>query len=243
MRPKLIVFDALASFALVDLNKPEVADFTMSLFATLADESGACVLVTHHLYKTKDNISTPEQARVLVRGSTALVDRTRATYVLWSLGESKGKEICSAINEEWAREKVYNGCLAKENFGGDKSIKTFVRQPNGLLVVKNAALTASVPGQNIQLKADMVQAIAEAAENGQPYSKTGANGVYEQRATLPSSLRDMCKRKLWDLIDALLNAGEVVLCIAPGSTTKNKLDVPTGPFAQGISRVQPGALV
>ncbi len=137
MRPALIIFDPLASFALVDLNKPEVADFAMSLFAGLADETGACVLVTHHLSKSKENISTPEQARVLVRGSTAIVDRTRAAYVLWSPGESKGKELCAALGEPWARERVYCGCVAKENSGGDKSIKTYVRNSSGLLVARD----------------------------------------------------------------------------------------------------------
>ena len=241
MRPKLIVFDPLASFALVDLNKPEVADFTMGLFAGLADETGACVLVTHHLAKTKDNISTPEQARVLVRGSTAIVDRTRATYVLWSVSEARSKELCAALNTEWAREKVFCGCVAKENSGGDKSIKTYVRGPGGLLEVRDAAIRASKTGSQAMLEQELVQAVAEAAEALQPFAKTGSNGMYTRRAELPKSLANFGRQSLENMVDALLEKGEIVLCIPIGGSTKNRLDVPDGPIARAEARIQPGA--
>ena len=241
MQPKLIIFDPLASFALVDLNKPEVADFSMSLFASLADETGACVLVTHHLAKTKDNISTPEQARVLVRGSTAIVDRTRATYVLWSLSDARSKELCAAVNLEWAREKVFCGCVAKENSGGDKSIKTYIRNPNGLLEVQDAAIRQSKAGSQAMLEQDLTQAIAEAAEALQPFSRTGTNGLYARRAELPKSLAGCGRSTLETMVDVLLDKEAVVLCIPIGGTTKNRLDVPDGPIARATGRIQPGA--
>ena len=241
MQPKLIIFDPLASFALVDLNKPEVADFSMSLFASLADETGACVLVTHHLAKTKDNISTPEQARVLVRGSTAIVDRTRATYVLWSLPDARSKELCAAVNLEWAREKVFCGCVAKENSGGDKSIKTYIRNPNGLLEVQDAAIRQSKAGSQAMLEQDLTQAIAEAAEALQPFSRTGTNGLYARRAELPKSLAGCGRSTLETMVDVLLDKEAVVLCIPIGGTTKNRLDVPDGPIARATGRIQPGA--
>lgn len=241
MRPKLIIFDPLASFALVDLNKPEVADFTMSLFASLADETGACVLVTHHLSKTKDNIATPEQARVLVRGSTAIVDRTRATYVLWSVGEARSKELCAALGEPWARERVYCGCVAKENSGGDKGIKTYVRNACGLLEVRDAAIKASTAGKTLALEQAMERAVAEAAEASQPFTKSGANGLYARRAELPPELAKIGRDSLEKLVDALLDKGSIVLCIPIGGTTKNRLDVPNGPIARAERRIQPGA--
>ena len=241
MRPKLIVFDPLASFALVDLNKPEVADYTMSLFASLADETGACVLVTHHLAKTKDNISTPEQARVLVRGSTAIVDRTRATYVLWSVSDARSKELCAAINMDWARERVFCGCVAKENSGGDKSIKTYIRNPYGLLEVRDEAIRQSKAGSQALLEQELTRAVAEAAEALQPFSKTGANGLYARRAELPKALAGLGRGTLENMVDVLLDKEAIVLCIPIGGTTKNRLDVPDGPIARAESRIQPGA--
>ena len=242
IRPKLIVFDPLASFALVDLNKPEVADFTMSLFASLADETGACVIVTHHLSKSKDNnITTPEQARSLVRGSTALVDRTRATYVLWNATDAEGQEKCAALGESWKRNKVVKGCLTKENFGGDQSIKTFVRNEIGLLMVRDSELFASEAGKAGVLEEALVTAIAEAAESAQPFTKTGANGLFERRAELPAVLQNVGRRRLAPLVDKLLVEGRIVLAIPIGGTTKNRLDIPNGPIAAATHRIQPGA--
>ena len=241
MRPKLIIFDPLASFALIDLNKPEVADFTMSLFASLADETGACVLVTHHLAKSRDNIATPEAARALVRGSTAIVDRTRATYVLWGVGESQGKEICEVISEDWSRERVYRGCVAKENSGGDKSIKTFVRGANGLLVVKDAVLRNEKGGKGLLLEDALVEAVARAAESLQPFTRTGQNGLVERKAELPTELRDMGRPTLLSMVERLLLSGRIVTCIPIGGTTKNRLDIPGGPIATAQQRIQPGS--
>ncbi len=241
MRPRLIIFDPLASFALVDLNKPEVADFTMSLFASLADETGACVLVTHHLAKTRDNIATPEAARMLVRGSTAIVDRTRATYVLWSAGESQGREICAALGEEWHREKVYRGCVAKENSGGDKSIKTFVRGANGLLTVRDAAIGNSAAGRNAMLEESLAGAIAAAAAAARPFAKTGANGLYARRSELPAALRGMGKHSLELLADTLLLQERAVLRAPAGGIAKNRLHMPEGPIARAEQRIQPGS--
>ena len=197
--------------------------------------------MTHHLAKTKDNISTPEQARVLVRGSTAIVDRTRATYVLWSVSEARSKELCAAINMDWARERVFCGCVAKENSGGDKSIKTYVRNRYGLLEVQDAAIRQSKAGSQAMLEQDMVQAVAEAAEALQPFAKTGANGLYARRAELPKSLASCSKHTLESMVDILLDKEMIVLCIPIGGTTKNRLDVPDGPIARAESRIQPGA--
>lgn len=241
IRPKLVVFDPLSSFALLDLNKPEVATFAIGMFANLASETGACILVTHHLAKTKDNITTPEQARALVRGSTAIVDRTRGTYVLWGLGEKQAKHVCTSLGEEWERDKVIQGCLAKENFGGDKSIKTFVRRKNGLLVVRNADL-ASAARENVPALLESLElACADAARRGQPFTRTGANGLFARRQELPAMLKGISRHQLENAAQKLLDAQRLVLCISKGSTSKKWLDVPDGDFALGIGEIAKGA--
>ena len=241
VKPKLVVFDPLASFALVDLNKPEVANYTMSLFANLAIELDACIIVSHHLAKTRDNVTTPEQARSLVRGSTALVDRTRGTYVLWAVDDKRAKEICAIIGEEWQREKVYQGCLAKENFGGDKNIRTFVRAKNGLLTVCDDRIRESKDGRNLLVKNALVEAIAGAAQALQPFTKSGTNGLIARRSELPDDLKDIGRPTMEKLVESLLDEGRIVLCIPIGGTTKNRLDVPDGPIARAVERIQPGA--
>ena len=241
IKPKLVVFDPLSSFALLDLNRPEVATFAIGMFANLAAETGACIIVTHHLAKTRDNIATPEQARALVRGSTAIVDRARGAYVLWAVDEKQARSACSALGEEWERSKVIQGCLAKENFGGDKSIKTFVRRKNGLLVVRDADL-ANAARKNVPSSLDALEkACAEAAERGQPFTKTGANGLFVRSQELPLELRVLSRHQLEKLAQKLLDAQRLVLCITKGSTTKKWLDVPEGDFALGTGEIVSGA--
>ena len=169
------------------------------------------------------------------------MDRTRATYVLWSLSDARSKELCAAVNLEWAREKVFCGCVAKENSGGDKSIKTYIRNPNGLLEVQDAAIRQSKAGSQAMLEQDLTQAIAEAAEALQPFSRTGTNGLYARRAELPKSLAGCGRSTLETMVDVLLDKEAVVLCIPIGGTTKNRLDVPDGPIARATGRIQPGA--
>lgn len=241
MRPKLVVFDPLSSFALLDMNKPEVATFAIGMFANLASETGACILVTHHLAKTKENITTPEQARALVRGSTAIVDRTRGTYVLWHMGDKQSKAVCKSLGEKWKRGKVVQGCLAKENFGGDTSIKTFVRRENGLLIVRDDDLYNAAREDIPAMLECLENACAEAAARCQPYTKTGANGLYTRRQELPAMLRGLSRQTLEDLAQDLLEKHKLVLCISKGSTSKKWLDIPGGDFALGLGEIARGA--
>ena len=101
---KLIVVDPLASFVMADVNSdPAVGAFTTGLFASLATQTGAAVIVAHHLAKTKVKIASPEDARSLVRGSTAIVDGARSVYVLWGTDEKDSKMKCKHLGIEWQR--------------------------------------------------------------------------------------------------------------------------------------------
>ncbi|MBQ9453640.1 MAG: AAA family ATPase [Desulfovibrio sp.] len=241
IRPRLIVFDPLSSFASMDLNKSEFANYAMSMFAHLASITGACVIVLHHLAKSKDNITTPEQARTLVRGSTALIDRVRAAYVLWHAGEKQSREVCRLLGEEWKRNKIIMGCLCKENFGGDSSIKTFIRQDNGLLTVCDAKIKAAVSESVPDILDAIESACALAAERGQPFTQTGSTGIFERRDILPESLRSISKHKMCDYVQQLLMEKRLKKCVAKGSSTPKWLDVPGGDFYMGTGEIKTGA--
>lgn len=50
-------------------------------------------------------------------------------------------------------------------------------------------------------------AIARAARDGQPYTKTGGNGLYERRHELPEAFHAIGKHRLTGWVDALLAQG------------------------------------
>src|SRR6056297_928824 len=95
---KLVNFDPLASFVMADINAdPAVGAFTMALLASIGTETGAAVIVCHHLSKTSKNVHGHDDARNLVRGSTAIVDGARSVYLLWTMEDKRAKQVCSAL--------------------------------------------------------------------------------------------------------------------------------------------------
>ena len=73
---KLIIFDPLASFVHADVNSDPAAGAALTgLMSKICSETGASVMMCHHMTKVKDDtvISTPEQARNLIRGTSAIL--------------------------------------------------------------------------------------------------------------------------------------------------------------------------
>lgn len=242
LRPALIVIDPLASFVMADINTdPAVGAFTMGHMAQLAQETDAAVVLVHHLAKSKANVVTPEEARALIRGTSAIVDNARAAYVLWGVEEKAGRAACSALGVEWARNSVMKGCLVKSNGPGDREIKTWIRNKAGLLEVRNEQLRSVARERTPALLDSLAAACAEAAQRGQPFTKTGANGLFTRRQELPAELRSLARHPLETYAQRLLEAKRLVLCIAKGSTSKKWLDVPDGDFALGLGQFATGA--
>lgn len=242
LRPALIVIDPLASFVMADINAdPAVGAFTMGHMAQLAQETDAAVVLVHHLAKSKANVATPEEARALIRGTSAIVDNARAAYVLWNVEEKAGRTACAALGVDWARNRVMKGCLVKSNGPGDREIKTWIRNEAGLLEVRNEQLRSAARERTPALLDSLAAACAEAAQRGQPFTKTGANGLFTRRQELPAELRSLARHPLETYAQRLLEAKRLVLCIAKGSTSKKWLDVPDGDFALGMGQFAIGA--
>ena len=115
-----------------------------------------------------------------------------------------------------------------------------MRNEFGILIDGSADLRASAPVQE-DVHNLLASAIAAAAEAGQPYTKTGANGLFERRASLPAELHGISKTRFSKAVDALLERGRIVQAMASGSSTVKWLDVPGGPFALGIGEFKVGA--
>ena len=233
---KLVVFDPLASFVMADTNKdPVAASFMAGLFAYLATETGAAVIITHHMNKGNADkpIVSHDQAREAIRGTTALVDGVRMAYALWQTEKNNAQRVCKKLDIQWEHGCVFSGAVVKTNGPADKSIKTYIRNPeNGLLEVVDEALRAMEPSKKEVLNL-MVIEIAKAAQNGRPFTKAGSAGLWERREELSPELRGLGRDKTRAYIQDLLDDGEIGKHIAKGSTVPKWLDVKNGPFACG----------
>ena len=230
---KLIVIDPLASFVMADVNSdPAVGAFTTGLFASLATGTGAALIVAHHLAKTTKRIASPEDARALVRGSTAIVDGARSVYVLWGVDEKSSKTKCKHLGVEWQRNRIFYGCLVKSNGPGDRNIKTYSRNDAGLLEVVDSKIQQVAKEDTSVLLDMLLDDIEWFASQYHPFSRTGQNGVWEQKQDLNSVFKDMSQRILRGHVETLLKQKRIVTVAPKGSKNKNYLDVPGGTFSE-----------
>lgn len=227
---RLIILDPLQPLCALDLNVPENAQFVCSRLAALAASTGASVIVSHHFAKRE--ATTPEQAREAIRGTGGLVDGVRSVYALWHPKEDQAKEICKTLELSYQRGSVVMGGVVKANGKANLKVTTYLRDARGLLVDRSASLSTQKPDER-QLLSQLRDAIAYAAVEGKPYTKTGGNGVYERRHALPEVFHSIGKHKLVAWVDALLAEGELVVAMAKGSKILKWLDVPEGPVGQG----------
>ena len=242
---RLVVLDPLSSFMHADINAdPAAGSFATGLLASLATETGAAVIVAHHMRKPQGNrpISTVEQARDAVRGSSALVDGVRLVYALWPAPEEHRDYVFKALDEPAARNAVFQGAVVKANGPADRTIRSYVRAPTGLLVDVTARLRDHRRSHEDLMDA-LAGAIARAAGKGHPFTHYGGTGVYRQRHRLPPAFHGMGRNRIEALVQDLLNARPPILVkgMAGGSKEDKWLDVPTGPFARGVGEFVHGA--
>jgi hypothetical protein len=238
----LVNFDPLAAFVSADINAdPQAAQYVMGLIASLAEETGACILVAHHLAKERSVKEwSADHARMAIRGTSAIVDGVRVALAIWPAGNTKAAGICRTLEIEYRRSMVFEGAVVKANVGpADEKTRTLVRGPNGLLEAKDTDIEAT-RGDHDMVLYQLEQAIKRAAVGGRPFTKTGQAGVYHRREELPERVSEYGGRnKIEQMVQDLLAQERVVGCSYKSSPAK-WLDVPGGPFAEGTGEIEPG---
>nr|CRH06060.1 Putative TOPRIM domain protein [Candidatus Magnetococcus massalia] len=240
---RLVVIDPLQNFAGGDVNSdPAAGALFFSGLGRIAAETGATVLATHHFKKNSGKaIGSAAEAREAIRGTTALVDSGRWSYAIWEVEDSEAKKVCKQIGQRFQRESVYRGAVVKSNWPTDKTLRIYTRNPNSGLLADRTMDLERLGSKQPELMDLLITAIGKAASGGQPYTKTGGNGLYDRRSELPDKLSSIGRDKLVHMTDLLLQLGKIVLCVAGDSKLKKYLDVPDGEFAVGVGQFQVGA--
>ncbi|MBP2316525.1 AAA family ATPase [Azospirillum soli] len=241
---KLVVIDPLQVFLHGDLTTDTTgAAYAMAQFARLARETGAAIIINHHMRKPANGkpITSPEMAREAIRGTSALVDGVRCAYVLWPAEESTARSILKSLDRPYVPNQVLHGAVVKANAKADRGTRTYVRNHVGLLVDLTHQLRGDRP--SVELLMDlMVDKVRHFAETGRPFQHKGReHGVYANRHLLGPELFKLSRNRLEDIIERLLQADRIRKSAEKGSSVKKWLDVPEGPFAGGTGRVKSGA--
>ena len=241
----LLVIDPMASFVHADVNAdPAAGAAFMGMLAQISTETGATVMVNHHMAKIKDNdpVTTPEQARNLIRGTSAIVDGVRCAFSVWNVEEKTGRQRCKDLNVDYARNTVFDGAVVKANGPANRDIRHFIRNPNtGLLEdrsedIRNLALSETARNR-LQHMFDFV---AMMENDGSAVTKGGANdGAHEAIRTSSSgepcviSLKVCGETTVKNTITALQEAGRVDTYRLTQSGTNKWLGVTGGPLSRG----------
>ncbi|WP_341819959.1 AAA family ATPase [Wolbachia endosymbiont (group A) of Cydia strobilella] len=241
---KLIVFDPLASFVHADLNTdPAVGDYLMSLLSDLAGSTGASIITAHHMRKPKSEkpISTVEQARDAIRGTSALVNGVRCSYAFWSVEDTAKPTIFKSIGESVRQNALFYGAIVKANGLADRTLRTYLRnEETGLLEDITERLRIKNMNEK-DSKQHLMTAITRAAISGHPFTHTGSTGVYKQRHRLPEEFHSIGRDRMERIVQELLQTRKLVKGMATGSKEDKWLDIPSGPFARGVGKFSCGA--
>jgi 5S rRNA maturation endonuclease (ribonuclease M5) len=181
---KLIVIDPLASFVHADVNAdPAAGAAFMGLLAQMATETGATVIVNHHMAKVRDDtpITKPEQARNLIRGTSAIVDGVRSAFVVWSVDEGIGKQRCRDLNVPYTRNAVFDGAVVKSNGPANREIRHFIRNPDtGLLEDRSVDIRMVNQSSTVQERMrHLVDYVRMREDMGRAVTASGSDGIFE----------------------------------------------------------------
>ena len=193
---KLIIIDPMASFVHADVNAdPAAGAAFMGLLAQMATETGATVMVNHHMAKIRDNepVTTPEQARNLIRGTSAIVDGVRSAFAVWSVDEGTGRQRCRDLQLDYARNAVFDGAVVKSNGPANREIRHFIRNPDtGLLEDRSVDIRSLAMSSAVRERITHVVDFVRMRENdGRAVTQGGTNdGLYN--AVHESVLTEPC---------------------------------------------------
>ena len=214
---KLIVFDPLASFVHADVNADPAAGAALTgLLARIATETGAAVVVCHHMTKVKDDtsITKPEQARNLIRGTSALVDGVRCAFAVWQLDEKTARGRCNDLGIEYQRNRCFDGAVVKSNGPADRDIRHFVRDTfTGLLQDRSEQVRNLNQGNQYQIRKEaLFRWISNCEDNGRALCQMGGADSLIQRMTdsdAPDALNGLSQPQLDRLVRELISERRV----------------------------------
>ena len=250
---KLIIIDPMASFVHADVNAdPAAGAAFMGLLAQMATETGATVMVNHHMAKIKDNepVKTPEQARNLIRGTSAIVDGVRCAFSVWSVDESTGKQRCRDLNIEYTRNGVFDGAVVKSNGPANRDIRHFIRNPNtGLLEDRSADIRSLAMSTTVRQRLEHIAEFVRMRENeGRAVSFGGKDdGLYP--AVHESNSGEPCviflkgagkESTIKAAITSAISAGLIRRYTLTAGGTEKWLGAMDGPLAHGEYERQTG---
>lgn len=224
-----VIIDPLARFVFGEIeNDPSAVNVLLAALGQLAARLNCAVIVVHHLAKArgnqKDRVNDLETAREAIRGSTALVDSSRAVIAIWE--ERNAQAAQYVIAREKVSGTVLQLGLVKSNASSPRILATIIRKPDGSLLtcppvpkldntqaVATPAEAERVPGRYTEHDAQvdlLVWSVKKLVDTGFAIHRTGSRSVFNLKANLPSPLRNMQRKAIESLVDKAITSGRLI---------------------------------
>ena len=187
-------------------------------------------------------VRTPEHARNLIRGTSALVDGVRFAIGLWPAPESEAKTVCHKMEVPFKRNKVIYGAVVKSNGPVNREVRIFVRdEESGLLEGTSQDISVVDEQDKVIRLRSLVQIIKLAAQKGNPFTVTGEDGFVAREGEMPPELKGVSQSTFRRYVSELIDDRKIVRARLKENTGQAKyLDVPEGPFAHGYGELRAG---
>lgn len=142
----LIVLDPLQTLVASDITSdPASAQAYWSAVSALCAKTGACVLTAHHMRKNSGEITSVGQAKEAVRGTSALTDGSRWSYVLYPANDEERETASQALGYTVGPLEFVWGAVVKSNDIGTTEPRAFLRDPEtGLLIDRTEELGSEI---------------------------------------------------------------------------------------------------
>jgi hypothetical protein len=194
----IVVIDNFTTLIRVESNKAEHAGVAMAMLTKLAQKTGACIYVLHHVNKeaTTDH-------RKSIRGSGGIVDQGRFAQVLHEV-ESAVADLLREKLKLPSNAEIVTMQVVKSNGGMKQASRHYVREDDGFL--------RELPSVEFVTDDDaLVQLISESSAKGVFFTKSGkVNGLYACRnASWPGRIGTLGKNALQNLAGRLISGGKL----------------------------------
>jgi hypothetical protein len=231
---RLLVLDPAGDFINADENDATFVKMLMRHLRTVATHHSCTIILIGHVAKGMD-ADNPS-----MRGSGAWVANSRFAYALWKPVKEDAEKLSDRVGAP--ADTLVCGNLVKANHAGAPvgRHQVFSRLASGHLLERSACVAPVEPPED-ELLNQLVEACAECAAAGLPFTVTGEGGLYSGRADLPEPLASMSKHRLESLGNTALDRKLLVKALTAGTRGSPKfLDVPDGPLAMGsdVARVK-----
>lgn len=218
----LVVIDTLSVLMPIDVNNASEVTSALSLLNGIAARYGCVVMLTHHMNKASMQGGS---RREKIRGSTALVDTSRASYTLTVLdGKVLAEKFEGLALAEG--EDIVELALVKDNEGLSRARVYYLRESTGYMRYATVAARAGISAEDalLQLVRNLNEHSIKVTKRGSGDSLVKRRNEMVTKGFCPSSLSAIGQNRLGEMAEMMVKGGRLSYSLDKGYWALSRYD-------------------